>query len=301
MLQHNNGIMYPIDRRKLALHVYMLHFSLRKTAVILQVSHMTVSRWISTPYRKAYTRKEIPKSDLIIETIKCAIQSNPFITIAQLHNIVQTNFSFSVSKQLLRNSIRNINFTKKKARFFGKPKDLDEKIRKFIEVRNQFVKQGRDFVSLDETSFGRNGKVQYGYSPKGIQLKIQKNVPRMTTTTSIAVVSSTRIIARHEVKGAYNTSLFCTFLESLNLEPKTVILLDNVRFHHSNAAKEIAKLKDWYLLFVPPYSPRFNPIEGVFSIVKRHFYKDNTIEESYNNVKQCHFEAFFKKSFNETT
>ena len=35
---------YPLDRRNLALHIYSLFQSLRKTALILNVSHMTVSR-----------------------------------------------------------------------------------------------------------------------------------------------------------------------------------------------------------------------------------------------------------------
>ena len=299
MLHVNKEPMYNVDRRKLALHVYLLHFSLRKTAMVLQVSHMTISRWISAPERKKYIRKNVSHSNLIVETIKHAIIANPFITANQLQNIIKCNFNFTVSKQLLRTSIRNLNFTKKKARFFGKPKDLEEKINQFINLRNELKTQGRDFVSLDETSFGRNGKVKYGYSLRGEQLKIQKNNPRMTTTTSIAIASCTHILARHEIKGSYNTDLFCKFLCSLDLKPKTVILLDNVRFHHSKIAKEIANIKDWYLLFVPPYSPRFNPIEGIFSIVKRHFYKDNTIDESYKMVQNFHCEAFFKKSMGE--
>jgi transposase len=51
--------MHPIDRRELALHIYLIHFSLRKTAEILQVSHMTISRWISSPQRKQYIRKKL--------------------------------------------------------------------------------------------------------------------------------------------------------------------------------------------------------------------------------------------------
>ena len=186
--------MYNVDRRKLALHVYLLHFSLRKTAMVLQFSHMTISRWISALERKTYIRKNVSHSNLIVETIKHAIIANPFITANQLQNIIKCN------KQLLRTSIRNLNFTKKKARFFGKPKDLEEKINQFINLRNELKVEGRDFVSLDETSFGRNGKVKYGYSLRGKQLKIQKNNPRMTTTTSIAIASCTHIVARHEKK-----------------------------------------------------------------------------------------------------
>lgn len=270
--------MHPIDRRELALHIYLIHFSLRKTAEILQVSHMTISRWISSPQRKQYIRKKPSKSSLIVETIRNAIQKDPFMTFQKLKDMILTEHNFIVSKQLIRTVIRKINFTKNKARFFGKPNNLDDKIKTIIHLRDKFKEEGRDFVSLDETSFGRHGKIQYGYSPKGIQLKIQKHLPRMTTTTSIALASPSSIIARHEVSGSYNTLLFCDFLTSLSLKSGTVFLLDNVRFHHSKIANEIAKSKGWYFLFVPPYSPRFNPIEGVFSIVKRHFYKGNTID-----------------------
>ena len=48
--------MYPIDRRHQAQHIYYILQSLRKTALFLQVSHTTISRWIKLPYlcRKTY-------------------------------------------------------------------------------------------------------------------------------------------------------------------------------------------------------------------------------------------------------
>ena len=48
--------MYALDRRKLATHVYSLIKSLRKAAIILQVSHTTVARWLRSPERKKYSR-----------------------------------------------------------------------------------------------------------------------------------------------------------------------------------------------------------------------------------------------------
>jgi transposase len=73
--------------------------------------------------------------------------------------------------------------------------------------------------------------------------------------------------------------------------------LDNVAFHHSKVAKDAAERKGFILLFVPPYSPWFNPIEGVFSIVKREFYKHGDISRSFDAVKTTHCQSFFKKSF----
>jgi transposase len=74
--------------------------------------------------------------------------------------------------------------------------------------------------------------------------------------------------------------------------------MDNVAFHHSKIIKELIHKKGWEYLYTPPYSPVFNPIEGVFSIVKRHYSKCMDIVSSFNIVTNTHIKAFFKHSFN---
>lgn len=85
-------------------------------------------------------------------------------------------------------------------------------------------------------------------------------------------------------------------MQSLDLQPGTVILLDNVRFHHSLCVKELAKQRQWDLLYTPPYSPWFNPVEGVFSVVKRAYYRGSSIDEAFRAVSQHHLEAFMTGS-----
>ena len=115
--------MYPLDRRKLAIHVYSLFNSLRKVAKILKVSHTTVSRWLKNPEKKQYTRKEVPKSMLIIETLKASIKNDPFISIFSMKQIIKDTFKFEVSKELIRVAIQSMNFSRKKVRFFSTAKD----------------------------------------------------------------------------------------------------------------------------------------------------------------------------------
>ncbi len=62
--------MYSIDRRLLASRLYDIFNSLRKVGYILQVSHMSVKRWIHNPDRKKYTRVSVTKTSIVIETIK---------------------------------------------------------------------------------------------------------------------------------------------------------------------------------------------------------------------------------------
>jgi transposase len=158
------------------------------------------------------------------------------------------------------------------------------------------LKQGKTFLSIDETSFGRNGFELKGYSEIGKKLFVRKNVPRMTTTSVIACASSTGWINTQSSQKANNTESFLKFLQSLNLGPDMVVLLDNVSFHHSKAVKDFLASKFIQVLYTPPYSPWFNPIELCFSSVKRHFRKNQDIEQAFVSVQSEHFGRFFQKS-----
>jgi len=290
--------MFPLDRRTLAIHVYSLFNSLRKTAIVLQVSHMTISRWLKNPERKPYNRKSF-KAAQIVDIIKTTIISNPFITVRSFEKIIKDALNIAVSRELIRVVIKKLGFTTKKAKFFSKPNHIKQTTEKFLEQRDQFIKENRYIVSLDETSFGRNGKPVFGYSIKGSPLILSKPPPKAKATSVLVVVDNKGIVARKSVQGAYNKELFLEFLQSLQLPIDTVILLDNVRFHHSNVIKEFVETKNWKLLYVPPYSPWFNPIEEVFSIVKRHYYQYWNIDTAFDSIKESHCKSFFEHALNQ--
>lgn len=288
--------MYPLDRRKLAIHVYSLFNSLRKVANILKVSHTTVSRWIKNPEKKKYTRNIVPKSMLITETLRASIKNDPFISILSMKQIIKDTFKFEVSKELIRVAIKSMNLSRKKARFFSTTKDLSTKTLDFIQKRDSLLSQEYTFFSLDETSFGRRGKPVTGYSEKGKVLRIVRKQPRITTVSSLVMISNKTIVQRLDSTKAFNSTSFFNFVKSYIFPEKSVILLDNVSFHHCTSVKQYCKEKNIILLYVPPYSPWFNPIEGVFSIVKRSYYKTGSIEDSFSRVTSKHIEAFFKDS-----
>jgi len=288
--------MYSVDRRVLASHVYALFQSLRKTSIILQTSHSTIWRWLKNPNKNIYSRTVATKTELVIETIKIAIQSNPFVTLKDLTEIIFQTFKFKVSKELVRRAIHGSGLSRKKAKLVSRPKHLMEQTTLFIETRNRHIANGKTFFSLDETSFGRNTKRVYGYAPKGEKIIVPRSFVRRTTCSSIVVISKSEIVKRIEHIGAINTQLFYNFLVDIEFPSNAVLLLDNVRFHHSKIIKEYAELIGLTLLYTPPYSPWFNPIEGVFSIVKRKYYLHGNINDSFASVEEKHCTAFFNKS-----
>lgn len=71
--------MYAIDRRKVAVQMYSILQSLRKVAILLTVSHSTVSRWLQNPIRRLYP-KRTSKVDQVIGTITPRKISNADLT-----------------------------------------------------------------------------------------------------------------------------------------------------------------------------------------------------------------------------
>ena len=291
--------MYPVHWRTLAARVYLNLGSLRKAAIILNVHHSTVSRWLKSPQQKTYNRKS-PKADAIVEAVKVSLIADPFLTIRKLQLRIHSVFGFTVSKELVRTAIARCSFTLKKAKRFSQPTNYLQKQETFLQQRKELSDKGYTFFSLDETSFGRNGVLSHGYSPRGTPLVIRNKAPRVTTTSAMALASSEKLIKITAKQGSFNTASFVEFLREVTLPEKSVILLDNVSFHHSSRAREIAETKGFQLLFVPPYSPWYNPIEGIFSIVKRHYYIHSSIQDAFNSVTSEHYRAFFRKALTTT-
>ena len=128
-----------------------------------------------------------------------------------------------------------------------------------------------EVIAVDETSVYVDDSPRYGYTLKGQRCVHRRRCPARTgRVTLIMAVSSSRGVLHHEVvKGSVTSESFATFLRGIPAEPGTVTILDNARFHKTAVAREAAAARGLKLLFIPPYSPEFNPIEGCFSVLKQ--------------------------------
>ena len=66
---------------------------------------------------------------------------------------------------------------------------------------------------------------------------------------------------------------------------KITLVLDNHRAHHTKNTQQFCEQHNIELLFQPPYSPEFNSIEYLWSVVKRRF-KKNLISENEVHIQQ---------------
>jgi transposase len=92
---------------------------------------------------------------------------------------------------------------------------------------------------------------------------------------NISIISSLSLIgvgATMSLEGAFDTQAFDAFVEYFlvpTLLRGDVVLLDNVKFHHSAKAASLIELAGAKVLHIPPYSPDFNPIEECISKIKQ--------------------------------
>jgi transposase len=73
------------------------------------------------------------------------------------------------------------------------------------------------------------------------------------------------------VEGATTREVFETYIEKVlapSLRPGQVVVLDNLSSHKGQRVREIVEGCGCELLYLPPYSPDFNPIEQAFSKLK---------------------------------
>src|SRR5213080_4707603 len=63
----------------------------------------------------------------------------------------------------------------------------------------------------------------------------------------------------------------------------SVIVMDNARIHHDNELIELLEGLECRVVFLPPYSPDYNPIETAFSIIKSWIKRNHDFMEVCND------------------
>lgn len=127
------------------------------------------------------------------------------------------------------------------------------------------------FVFVDETSTNLTYCRRYGRAPAGRRVDQAVPLHGGPNVTLIAALTPTGLGALASVNGAVNGAVFAAYLDQVlgpTLQPGDVVVLDNLSVHKVAGLDQIAQQYGARLLYLPPYSPDFNPIELAFSKLK---------------------------------
>ena len=100
----------------------------------------------------------------------------------------------------------------------------------------------------------------------------ERSSQRRPRQNLIAARNPQELLAPMIVSGSITASVFETWLKEHLcpiLPPRSLLILDNARFHRPDEVKEIAEAAGHQVLFLPPYSPDFNKIEHDFAALKK--------------------------------
>ena len=128
------------------------------------------------------------------------------------------------------------------------------------------------FVFVDECSSNTSLAPLYGWARKGERANL--SVPRNwgKNITLISSIGKERGMgASLVVEGSTNTMVFETYLQEVlcpTLEKGQVVVMDNLSAHKGQRVRHLIEARGCELIYLPPYSPDFNPIEGAFSKLK---------------------------------
>jgi transposase len=111
----------------------------------------------------------------------------------------------------------------------------------------------------------------YARAPKGERAyaKVPRN--RGKNTTLLASMSSEGMGPCLAVEGPTTKAVFEAYVELVlapSLRPGRVVVMDNLGAHRGERVRELIEARGCSLLYQPPYSPDFSPIEEAFSKLK---------------------------------
>lgn len=126
-------------------------------------------------------------------------------------------------------------------------------------------------VFLDETWAKTNMTRPRGRAPRGQRLIAKVPHGHWKTTTFLAALRTRGLTAPLVVDGAINGAVFLAYVEqqlSPTLNAGDIVILDNLNSHKVKGVREAIEARGACVVYLPPYSPDFNPIELVFAKLK---------------------------------
>lgn len=128
-------------------------------------------------------------------------------------------------------------------------------------------------VVLDETSTQTAMARRYGRGPRGA--RVLGAVPRNhgANVTCLVAMGPTGMQAPCVFEGAVTGELFVRWLRRW-LVPRlrwgTTVVMDNLNVHRHADVRAVIERAGCHLIYLPAYSPDFNPIEQAFAKLKAH-------------------------------
>ena len=301
---------------QLAFRRYQMHGGVRKTARAVDVSPSTISRWIrgsnwaASTKRCARKKRTRKNSKLTPDVCKAVLDffMDPVYqctTARVCAHTIQSTLGQIISMSSLRRCIRKVGLSRK--RLSGKILGVSnpQQVQEYKEKHAELVTDGTIVVSVDECYFSERVVPLYGYSEVGSRCVHRIGKGGWKHRSLVLGISNDGSKFSQVFDGGVNREMFKSYIRDLPYPPDTVLILDNCSTHKK--IEEALEERGFRVLYLPPYCPKFQPVELAFSKVKCLFRNSfpwsngivNSIDDSVEQLTASNNIAFFKHAMDK--
>jgi transposase len=147
-------------------------------------------------------------------------------------------------------------------------------------------------IFIDETAASTKMARLRGRTPYGERCRAAVPHGHWKTTTFTAGLRLSGMTAPMLLDGPMNGPAFLAYAEQVlapELRPGDIVVMDNLPAHKISGVRDAIENAGARLLFLPPYSPDFNPIEMAFSKLKAMLRKAaaRAVDELWSVIADC--------------
>jgi transposase len=203
--------------------------------------------------------------------ILAQLEEQPDLTILELREKIKERHGLAFGHATVWRFLKRHEMTRKKKTGHASEQQRED-VAKAREAwfEGQLDLDPSKLVFIDETAVSTNMARRFGWAPRGERCRM--SVPfGWKTKTLVAALRWDRIDAPLTIDGALDGTSFLAYVEQVlvpTLSAGEITLMDNVPTHKIAGVREAIEARGARLVYLPPYSPDFDPIEKAFSKIK---------------------------------
>ncbi|WP_245430216.1 MULTISPECIES: IS630 family transposase [Mesorhizobium] len=250
--------------------------SARQAAARFGVGISSAIRWIgrarmgeTTP--RPQGRRRGSRLDAHADFIIGMIEERKDITLNEMVERLLAERSMRIGRSTLSDWLRGHGWTFKKSAHALEQDRPDILKRRRAWFDGQLDLDPARLVFIDETGLSTKMARLRGRALRGERCRAGVPHGHWKTTTFTGALRLTGMTAPFVYDGAMNGVVFLAYVEQVlapTLTPGDVVVMDNLPAHKSGGVREAIEAAGAKLMFLPPYSPDFNPIENAFAKLK---------------------------------
>jgi len=286
---------YSQDLRDRVIEARESGTSARKAAARFEVAVSTAIKWLgrlrdsgersARPQGRRSGSKLDPHRDFLL----AAVEAEPDSTIAELQRRLAEERGVYASTGTIWAFLDRHDLTfKKKSAHAAEQNRPDVLAEREDWFEGQLDLDPEKLVFVDESFATTNMARRYGRAPRGVRLRAPIPHGNRKKTTLVAGLRLSGVSAARMLDGSINGERFLEYVEQVlvpTLASGDLVVIDHLSSHKSHPVREVIEAAGAKLLFLPRYSPDFNPIEKAFAKLKALLRK--AAERTVSGVRQA--------------